>query len=333
MKIETIKTGIEVNVEKSKQPIIFLDSNLIIEFNKLLKNKSNDKRIEKLFDLIKIGANEFSIQCPVAEQEMEVGYGKNHSDNIDLLFHLCNGCRFKNSLQIESIERMIFLDAFMKNKTQIMIDYQTFFDKIDVKRKTSNIYIKEVARLFIDDISTKIRDQKIQLEQALNDYKNHLPKELFKEHLFKEFMAESMQLDKIVDKLNNKGPLTNFQKDIVEIFIELYKKFDMTYDEKMINFLKFTSGIYWFEIPYIYIHRNLHSYKVVIEQKYEQGDFFDINNASLYFPFCNFYYTDNKMAKILKELGLDVKYNTKVYCYKNIDDLIVELEKLLHISK
>ena len=213
-----LNTDISIKVAKSKQPIIFLDSNIIIEINKLILGKKQDKKIEKLFDLLKIGTSEFSIQTPIANQEIEVDYGKKHQGNMSILWKLSRGNKFKSTFEIEQIERDLFFKYMHQNEKNIPLDYKLFFDKIDVDTSTINIFIKEIAKLIDKNIVQSLSNTKIKIANDLKVFYTKNKESSFAQQFQRELFAEGEALHQIVSKIKNGEKFTPYQKDIFKIF-------------------------------------------------------------------------------------------------------------------
>jgi len=54
----------------------------------------------------------------------------------------------------------------------------------------------------------------------------------------------------------------------------------------------------------------------------------DIDQISSILPYCNFVFTDRKMKNLISKFGFDEKYKTKVYCMKDFNSIINDLNKL-----
>ena len=114
-----------------------------------------------------------------------------------------------------------------------------------------------------------------------------------------------------------------------EDFLFLSEKYKLKGDltEQFIEYTKFLISFYWCEIPWVDIDRKILTY-LSLNNKFKKGDFKDCINASCFLPYVNIYYTDNSMCYIIEKLEIDKLYNTKIFCYKSIDNFIRYLELL-----
>ena len=328
MEVEHIENPIKVNFIKSEIPIIFLDSNIIIEINKVLKNKCNSNytdELKEIISLLKSKSKQNIIMVPYADQEDEVDYKKQDSNNIDFLFEISNGNQFKNHLLIQDEQKKRFFKAFLNNELSVNIDYQEGFNEINKQPGESHIFIKGLLNIFGNNTIKLLQDEKKRRTEKLQKYQQNLNKnETYKEHLVFELLYEFKKIDKIIKKIIDGNTLSNDELTFLNSITD-YKEKDNT--TRIINIAKFYSGFYWFAVPYVDIERNLYTY-ISLYEKFKPGDNKDIINASCYLPYCNYYFTDNSMCRILQELDIDKKYNVKIYSFKNIKEFLEELKKI-----
>ena len=334
MKIENIDNPIKVNLHKSNIPIIFLDSNIIIELNKVINNTSTIKyktELEKLLSILLKLSEQNKLLIPYADQEEEIDYRQGKSTNIDILFNLSNGNHFKNYLRIQEEQIEILFKAFLNNNDKVKINYNLGFEKITNTAKDTKVFVKGKLYLLGNNIIQQIKDRKNSLVADLLDYQKELHfTESYKEHLFNELTYEGHKLSRqVIDKINNQEKFSGLEKEFWERFLLLSKKFQLQGDLECqyIIYCQFLLGWYWFAVPFVDIERNIRTY-ISLNQKFKQGDYQDTINASCYLPYCNYYFTDNAMRKMLINIGIDKKYNVKLYSFENIHDMNLELSKL-----
>ncbi len=334
MRVEFIENPIKVKIIKSEIPILFLDSNILIELNKINNGSSTIKYqrelkilSQMLFDLTQCD----KLMVPIADQELEIDYRKNKNNNIEILFKLSNGNKFQNSLIIEREQKEKLFEAFTQGKKEVSIHYTGGFSDIDKKSFERKTFIKGIINLLGTNIIDELRKEKQIRTVELIEYQKTIDKkETFKEHLVKEFLHEGLFLNKkVIEKITKGERLSQNENNYWNEFVYFARKYQLKGDltEQIIEYCNFQIGFYWFAIPFIDIERNMNTY-ISLFQKFEPGDYVDIVNASRFLPYCNYYITDNKMCRILKELEIDKRYNVKIYSLKTINDLIDELKNL-----
>jgi hypothetical protein len=89
----------------------------------------------------------------------------------------------------------------------------------------------------------------------------------------------------------------------------------------------FTSD-YYYQLPAVQISSQLHAKLVTDNRPIEPGDSMDVKHLSLAIPLAHFVLTDRKMSNRITELGIDQKWNAKVFSESTIEDLFAELERI-----
>lgn len=334
MKIEQMENSIKVDISKSPIPILFLDSNIIIEMNKVLQNISKleyKAELIEIIDILKILSMSNKIMIPYADQEWEINYGNNKSNNIDLLFTLSNGNKHKNHLLIQKEQKEKFFQSFLTNSNYIQFNYTDGFKNIDKKHSDNKIFIKGILNLFGDSVIYDLQQEKKDATSKLLSYQKTLDKkENFRDHLYKELTYEAnILLPDVVRKIKQDIYLESHENDFLNEFIDFTMKYKFadSYKLQLLKYREFLLSNYWFAIPFVDIERNINTY-ISLNRSFKDGDRQDTINASCYLPYCNYYFTDNAMCKILKELNIDKKYNVKIYSFKSIKEFLIELKKI-----
>lgn len=334
MKIEQIENSIKVDIAKSPVPILFLDSNIIIEMNKVLQNISKFEykaELIEVIDILKSLSISNKIMIPYADQEWEINYGNNKSNNIDLLFTLSNGNKYKNHLLIQKEQKEKLFQSFLTNSNYIQFNYTDGFQYINKKHSDSKIFIKGILKLFDDSIILDLQKEKEDAVSQLLSYQKMLDKkENFRDHLYKELTYEANKLlPDVARKLKQNIDLESHEKNFLNEFIDFTIKYKFADSLKLqlLKYREFLLSNYWFAVPYVDIERNINTY-ISLNGTFENGDRQDTINASCYLPYCNYYFTDNAMCRILKELNIDKKYNIKIYSFKSIEEFLIELKKI-----
>lgn len=153
----------------------------------------------------------------------------------------------------------------------------------------------------------------------------------YEQQLEKEYtgliQASRTALWNMKNKIMNKEEITFEDYAQYSIFTDLVSMWDGLSDDpdRLMDFL--ISSTYK-EIPYVDIGSRLLAKIITSASPIESGDSMDVEHVSTVIPYCDFVVTDRKMKNRIIHLGIDKQYNTKVFCLKETDDLIKELEKL-----
>lgn len=93
-----------LTIEKSDVPILFLDSNIIIELKKVKEGKNENiyfEEYKKLLFLLENKQQEGKLYCALGEQAYEVGGVEKKYSNVDFLHMLTKKVKLKSALEIE----------------------------------------------------------------------------------------------------------------------------------------------------------------------------------------------------------------------------------------
>ena len=321
-----------LTVKKSDIPIIFLDSNILIELTKIKNDISKNEykaELEQLYDLLIKGIKQNQIICPKAMQDMEIGFVKSKQHNLKILNKLSKGIEFKSEDEIRKDQTDLLFSKFLKNKKEITISFEDAFINNPLKKKGMVINLNHI---WPDNVAKRIQAEKIDRTESLNklkesgDYRKN-----FKEQLCREMTFElGTLIPKMRKKILQQQKLTWYEKKFWYEHQTRMKKFKIKGDdnERLSKYLAFMSSTYYFQIPFLFIDRNITTY-ILLYGKFDNGDFIDSKNASAYLPYCNYYFTDKKQHNLLKKLKLDKKYQTEVFCLKNVEKLIKKLEEIV----
>jgi len=94
------------------------------------------------------------------------------------------------------------------------------------------------------------------------------------------------------------------------------------------GFIEFINSDYYKSVPAVDISARIWAHKITSRNPIESGDYMDIDQISPILPYCNFVFTDRKMKNLILNFGFDDKYKTKVYCMKDLDELVSDFSKL-----
>lgn len=275
-------------------------------------------------------SNENLIHCPIADQSLEVSYGKNKQQNLQLLNRISNGSRFRHYVTIEKQEQAIFFDAYLNSETKIILDYNLGLRFLGETSQSSNIDISFVVE---DNVILSLQESKIEFAKKMNELKEKKKDLSFYQLFEQETNSEGNTLEIYLKNPNSQFISKQFTKEILEIYAHIIAKNDFSINEMSLQlFMTFLFSDYWKETPYCYIKKSILAFMLSRNRHFKKSDFMDINNACYFFPFCNFFLTDKYLANCLNELGLEKKYNTVVFSKTNLDELIDILEHLIGIN-
>jgi len=329
-------------ITKPPTPIILLDTLFFID---LIKNKNSKKKSPyfgdelKLVDLIISRILDGKLMCPFGEQRREYELRKKHKEEIiKLQIKLSFGIEVKRGYGIYQYQIMKAMEAYIKNKKEIICDYMCIFHKDPIKefRKILNALL---AFGEIDKLAESVIERERKVRKELSEDWEEL-REIFEEKQtkYEDWITKAGSLDYMKQAIEiaiNKGmdkPLNKIDRFAVyrlNRLLELYNYYAKK-DASIKDIFYFLESEYYASIPYNAILFKLFTSIFTQEGKVKKSDYFDIKQTTHMLPFLTYFLTDSSLKHRLttKPLELDNIYGVKIYSMREINMLIEELEKL-----
>lgn len=321
--------GIELIIKKSPVPILWIDTSVIIRMTKIRmgrKTGRDDEDERYLYNTIFRLVREGKLICTQGDQQEEIL--KDGRECLETQLSLSLGFSFLDRSVIKEKQLYKAMDAFVNRSKAIVIDYKDVFSsdpshllsgdqnlivgvfenptktKIEKLIEDKRSLVDEINQLKIASDATKIRFSKQLIEEKKGDLQAYL---LIREQL-NEFMAG--------DLVPSKKQINQFI-DIVRIYKMLSNK--GWSEEKYIDFLDSDE---WKIMPACDITAQLYSLLMTLYGEIDSGDPMDINHLAVALPFCQYVICDKKMRNLIKELGLNKKYDVSVFYSGDVKELI-----------
>ncbi|MEH7355306.1 hypothetical protein V7150_17250 [Neobacillus drentensis] len=323
----------EINFQKSKIPLLWLDTFFIIECGKSASDGKRDNRYMLLYDIVLEKTREEKIICPRAEQEEELE--GNVESSMKKFLALTRGTKFNLCSQVYNIQLERIMSVFSQ-KTRSIDLLQS--DVIEYPPKSTGKYFVSSYSVPSLEHYQKKRTEKEENIKELQDYKDTQDISMpFQERLNNEYAGIYLATIMLIKEGNTLKKMFNGE---IPFDIKLYNQFDefvnrpmqkwseITGQSDIDSYLEFLHSEEFKSIPYIDISSHLIADMMTSTKKWDSGDPKDISNLSAYLPYSNFILTDKAQYNRIKRLGLDSKYKTEIYCMKNINELIERLEEI-----
>ena len=162
--------GIKVSIGKSSIPIIFLDSNIIIEMKRAMDGHSSCKYAKELIELYNTLQHLMKrnlIYCPVGSQHEEIGLSGKKQSAEEFFQRLANS-ELKEPIDIKNLQLSLFYQAYENNLRKVALP---FTDAFSTSVRFENYKIRVVTK-YGDDLLEEIRYRKehtVELLNALRD--------------------------------------------------------------------------------------------------------------------------------------------------------------------
>ncbi len=328
-------------------PLIWLDTFVILYLKKIQnhesldpKNSKNDEYIKnnviRLFYIIKKKKSEKKLICPEGEQDVEIffRYDKSHIRKCqNVMDQLSSGVKFLPWSEIRILQMEKAMKAYLLKQDSIILDTNDIVNitRIDNSygfrvhvnitpsnntvtkwkndKANTNITLEELRKKNISNGKNFIEQLNIEWKSVLNLLMKDIPE--IKQRIFKGFGTS-----------NDFDVLREIEKPNI-----LWEQLNKT-NNKKVDLESFLKSDYYKLIPYEYISSHIFSKILTSERKIKSGDFSDIENLSSVIPYCDYVLTDGPMKKIIQSLNIDKKYDTEMYCLKDLNLLCNKLEEL-----
>lgn len=332
----------EVSIEKSRIPIIWLDTSAIIRLTKYRVNEYlpelEYRRYSELYQLIYKKVREKKLLCPKADQleEIELGYRLvEECEKTNTLLSL--GIRFVHRGQIESTQRQQFMKAYIEENTEIQLNFRDMFfkDPIEEINNRSQFIISAWGPTPVEQVN-KNKTNKIITIEKIEELRQKLIAQgvSYEEQLEEEYKGIIHAYISVLEEWRN--IFASEEEPTIEEFFrfqlisepllewERYHGIPNGY-EGLIQF--YLSDVYK-KIPNIDISCRLITGLVTSGTPIKSGDIMDIDQLSTVIPYVDYVITDKVMRNKIIQLGIEQKYNTKIWCMRDFESIIEELRKL-----
>ncbi len=332
----------EVIIEKSPIPIIWLDTSAIIRLTKYRVNEYlpelEYQRYSEIYKLVYEKVRKRKLLCPKADQLEEIEFGKRLVEECEKTNTLLSlGIRLVHRGQIESTQRQQFMKAYIEGKTEIELTFRDIFYKDPIQEINDRypFIISAWGPTPEEQVQKNISNKRITIEKI--------------EELRQSLIARGVSYEKQLEE-EYKGIIHAYISVLEELRDIIYSGKEPTLDEffrfQLISeplleweryhgiptgydgLLRFYLSEAYRKIPSIDISCRLITGLVTSETEIKSGDTMDIDQLSAVIPYVNYVITDKVMRNKLMQLGIDKKYNTKIWCMRDFDEIIEELRKL-----
>ena len=322
----------EIKIIKNKIPIIYLDTNALIEFSRYEKGYHTNEHIDKigtLYDILLALMQEKRVLCALGNQLEEMGTSQEREAARSFLFRFTNA-ELKTPSQIQKMQLKSGYQAFVKN------DSTSIFSVSDIVEKskymsTSSIDV-HVVPVYSAEQLKKLKQDKEDLAVTLNDVKNSKRvAENYDSQLKLELEADFQVFLHILECYNDSP---DGYLNMLDALGTVYQRVgvdprNVSHSDiiKAVNsHNQFLLSSYHHKLPYVWTCSVLFAHIMQRQNKIIKSDNLDITWASAYLPFVDYAVTDTAFCNLLNQLGLAEQYGTKVYCFKTLNELLEELK-------
>ncbi len=318
---------IQLKIEKSKVPIIWLDTSIIFNMTKWKRGESLDsttrERMEHLHGRIYDLTRQKKLICSRADQDEEIWIGR--PECLEMMLSLSLGIRSKYSESVKDFQTRQFMEAFLHNEDEVTISYRDFFhdDPIEQLNNVSDLVID--ADLGLIDSGEKIKVQKQRQLVILEEKRPRLVEQgvSYEDQLEKEYNGDLEAIGIILRKLLT-GQLPSNDPQAAAV-LEVVTQHRCWWEElggEPAKLSQFFTSAHYRTIPTNSISSRICAKLITGKDPIKPSHSMDIHHASSAIPYIDFFITDRYMKHILTtELAIDKEYQT-VICHVGDSDQI-----------
>lgn len=318
-------TSPTVNIEKSKIPIVWLDTSIIIKMTILRKSpdkldETQRNRMENLYNQVYEYGHSGRVICPLAEQEGEVWI--NRSDWMDTIRELSLGIECVSLKEIQDRQLHTAMKAYVNNDELITLSYLDAFDDDPVVELEQ--VLKQPIFVTVDyDIflgADYRRESNARLIAALNERReNNVKKKItFDEQFVSELDGEIKEVINMAreltegiagderDECNKMGAWINLRHQMLAWEHISGKANDLD------GLISFHKSDYNKACPYVNLSCSLYAKIMIDPQPIKSGDPMDITHISTLMPFSDLFITDKHWSNFLNNHSYNKKYETEI---------------------
>ncbi|MEN6635712.1 MAG: hypothetical protein ABFC56_07680 [Clostridiaceae bacterium] len=320
-----------VVTRKSDVPIVFLDSNIFIEMKRAIDGNCHTiyaGQLIELYNLLTELMRRKLIICPVGSQQDEIGVSKKRQGAEEFLLRFTNA-EVLTPYEIKQLQLDTFYSAYKNSNPNVELSSEKVLRE---EHSISGFKIRVVSYSSADVLNEK-KESKDRTVELVNELRSSgRASKVFEKQFSIELTAEQQIINEALRM--TKGTPEDIITSI-NILAPIYSRIDSlpsspdfveTFSEYLYGFLP---SLYLSNIPYIIIESLINAYKMCTDIKLLGSDAQDIQNASAYLPYVDFFVTDKSLCNTIKALEIDSLYGAKVYAMKDLTSLLFDLRNLL----
>lgn len=321
-----------VGTKKSKIPILYLDTCIMLELAKYAKgicDNSHKAEIGELFCLLPQLMQSGKLLCPSGNQLQEMGMSHGKKDAKRFLLSFTNAW-LKLPDEIKEDQLAIGYQAFIAQNPWIGLREDMIFDKDPTLDSKFRIHL---APVYKPETLEKRKIAKTDTVKALNAMKQGGCIERdWKAQLRSELLADYQLAYCTFVRQEDYTPAAEHVLQQIDL---VYRRTGLCRQvggcippEVADSYIRFLQSNYHHNLPFQRIEAVLWAHFMQRSNKIVRGDRLDALWASAYLPFVDYVITDHAFSMLLIESSIAETYNTEVYSMRNFRTMIDSLYTL-----
>lgn len=324
-----------------KIPIVWLDTNVIIDIAKAQNKSTQQQEIKNralnIFKTVYRFSRERKIICVEGEQRNEYGNRLFLAKECDdLLTSLTLGLKLQYPLITKQFQIQQMMRVYLGKRGNFELTETQIFqgDPMDELAHIDDSGLIISARWPINnnqiDENIKFRDSIYQQFEEIKKVNVNNGK-TFKQQLKDEYNANCKVITDYIDKMitnNLEGvPITIGESGVLEPLRWWEYETGKTADPKGLK--DFYLSEEFKSIPHVEISSKMYARLLTDQSRHiKNSDQMDVEQMSILLPYCDYIVTDADLKNKIEQFDFHKNYNVKVFSLKNVNELIKELNKL-----
>jgi hypothetical protein len=335
--------SVAVTIEKSKIPMLWLDTSVLVDFAKIEKGESIEpvraKLLTKLRSVVRRAVREEKLVCPEWDQDNEYEAKRLEADIRRIVSDLSCGAHCIPFAGVKDQQILIGMKAYLDAVDAMHIPAHIHFyrDPVEAVREAKrNHYIVECEMPKPPEFIEKAERDKIETKESIEELRQAYTakNQTFEQQLNLERIGESDSMMKMLGEymeLMHRGQFEFWKYMSVVGFVErmdAWKRMGGPSDDSAADIAALYSYMrspYYWELPIQDISCRLSADLLVKHFKIKSGDGLDISHLATAIPVAHFVVADKAMVDRCERLGIGKKWNTKLFSNRTLNDLSEEI--------
>lgn len=335
-----------VTIEKSKTPMVWLDTSILVDFAKIENGERIEpvraKRLSRLRTVIRKAVRDERLVCPAWDQEDEFEAKRLEAEIRGIISDLSCGARCIPFAGVKDAQIAIGIRAYIAAADVMHIPAEINFydDPLDAVReakRTRLIVESDLAKP--KELIDKAERNKLETQEAVEELRQGYTaiNQTFEKQLQLERIGESDAMMKMMGeymrltRLNQVGFWDHMKVDGFLTHLSMWKRLDGPggdFPFDLAALYSFMRSPYYWELPIQDVACRLSADLIVKQYPIRSGDHADIQHLAAAVPVAQFVVADNAMVDRCERLGIGKMWKTKLYSTRSLDDLSDEIASL-----
>jgi len=327
---------VTATIEKSKTPMIWLDTSVLIDFAKIRVGENIEpvraQRLKRLWSAVRKAIRSEKLVCPEWDQAHEFESDRFGKLLPGIVSDLSCGAHCQAYAGVKDQQIFIGLKAYIAGADTMHVPASIHFeeDPLEVVREAKKTgYIIDAETPRVTEWLEKAKLDKLETQEAIEELRQAYTakNQTFEQQLALERIGESDSMMTMMEEFRRRkrqGTVDFWQLMNVQgffIHMQAYKHFggpsgDLAAD--LGGLYSFMRSPYYWELPIQDVACRISADLVVKPFEVKSGDSMDNQHLSMAIPVAHYVVADKAMVDRCERLGIGKKWNTKIFATRTL---------------